>query len=410
MNLQENPYLSDFLALCSEDETANLFQLWTGIFTLTAAMGRKTWVDWESQIYPNMYVCLTGDAAVRKSTAVNRAAQLLSQIPSINVAPSAVTAQVFIKILADSLDWVSMPNGSIVPHCSVCAIAGELTTFIRIKDSEHISNLVDLYDCKGDFKYTTFVHGEIAVENVCLSILGGTTPRNLQEHLPPESMGGGFTSRIIFVYGEQPPRLFSDVMTEAKRARHDALINRLVATLKDVHQLAGPFRIEPNVVRLYKQWRVDARENPPTPAYDPQLQHYIGRRESHLRKLMMAISAGRSAELTLREIDFLYAAAILELTEETMPRALRIVGASPRRVVMNDILHRIYSRDQGATFQELLQPHIASISKSEFIELLDQLITCNNVAQVGAHYVVGSDPIKGVLAGRRSQRLNMEDA
>ena len=60
--------------------------------------------------------------------------------------------------------------------------------------------LTDLFDCRElPWKYRTKGRGDNTIENLYLNLLAATTPDSLASSLPALAIGGGLTSRILFI-------------------------------------------------------------------------------------------------------------------------------------------------------------------------------------------------------------------
>ena len=93
-------------------------------------------------------------------------------------------------------------------HCSMTIFSKELTVFIGYKNSQFLADLTDLYDCADIWAYRTKNSGEYEVTGAWLNLLAATTPEQIQAALPAEAIGGGFASRVLFIYADKRGRTF----------------------------------------------------------------------------------------------------------------------------------------------------------------------------------------------------------
>lgn len=100
------------------------------------------------------------------------------------------------------------------------------------------------------FKYRTKTQGETVVPNVFLSILGATTPESLASSLPVIAIGGGLTSRILFVYAvgskKVPIPVITPWMTRVK--------GLLEKDIFSISQIAGPYRFNKTAEQNWIKW------------------------------------------------------------------------------------------------------------------------------------------------------------
>ena len=64
-------------------------------------------------------------------------------------------------------------------------------------------------------------------------MIAGVTPSWLSANVPETAVGGGFTSRCIFVYGKEAPSVSLSAQAYARRTRRNYGLN-LVADLEEI--------------------------------------------------------------------------------------------------------------------------------------------------------------------------------
>ena len=186
---------------CEGTEIPDIFALWSGIMCVSSALGREAFVDQGVfTVYPNLYVMLVAASAkCRKSTSIMVSYKFIDKvIPKINILCQKLTAEYLIGELSGTL---SKEERVVIPQASGIAIADEVSTLIDKNGfaSGLIPLLTKLYDCE-DFPYGTRSRGKEFIKNPCLSLFGGSTVKWIKESIPIVSIGGGFTSRIVFVF------------------------------------------------------------------------------------------------------------------------------------------------------------------------------------------------------------------
>jgi len=395
-----HPYLDLYTQWVQREEVPKIYSLWCALGTVSAVMERRCWLSWENTIYPNQYIVLIGEPAARKGTALGKAMELLERT-NVEMAPNMVSTERFIGKLCHATHILNNPKREedfeLIRHASLTAFVPELTTFIKIKDSYHVAVLTDIYDCPNKREYSTYVRGDEFVYNACFNMLAATTPDAMKAHFPGESINGGFGSRIIFVYSGKPKELKSIPKTDEQHAEEAALASELVKILHRVQRQSGPFKIDDVVVEEYAAWRKEAETNPPTVAYDANFTHYMGRRQTHLRKIMMAVAISRAPEqrrIILR--DFAYAKWLLETTEDLMPKAMRPVAAITPQEIMQDAMAHIYATKEGVSFEALMRHYVGRVTSKEFVNYMEDLTKVGFIEKVitsqGVRYKIGPRP------------------
>lgn len=333
--------LTGFCNYCFDTEIPDIFALWTGIATISAALGRDCFVDMgHFTVFPNMYVVLVaGSAKCRKSTAINIAADFIRRIePPIKTMSQKMTPEALIG----SLSGTNVKgDSSIISEAVGVAVVDELATLIDANafKSGMIPLLTKLYDDK-DFPYETRSRGIELVKNPCLSILGGSTLHWIRESVPVVAIGGGFTSRVIFVFCDSSDKLVPwPKLTEENIKRGDAIAHDLCQVAK----MRGAFGFTDNAKSMYSSEYKNFRER--SPLYgEKSLAGYAGRRHDILTKLCMIVSASLRENRIVDEKDVGVALNILRNAEANMPRVLTAITAERTGDVCEEVLNIIRNK------------------------------------------------------------------
>lgn len=330
-----NDWLDSYLYFTEETEPCLLYRKWVGISVLAAALQRKCYLRWGSQTwYPNLYIVLTGPPGEpRKGTAMASGYSLLHHI-NIKLSADRLTPEYFIKELSSSLTTTQFEAGKFMHHCSLTIFSKELTVFVGYKNSQFLADLTDLYDCADDWSYRTKGGGQFEVTGAWLNMLAATTPEQIQAALPPEAIGGGFASRVLFIYADKRGK------TVPIPIEDEELKQKLIADLEEVSLLAGAFRATNEYIAVRTEWYVsESQEN--QVIQDARFSAYYSRKASTATKLSMILSAARSDEMKLREVDFIRAIDLLNEAELPMSRALSGVGKSDYAEVLPLVMEEV---------------------------------------------------------------------
>jgi hypothetical protein len=250
------------------------------------------------------------------------------------------------------LNFNDPSTGSVKLHCAITAFSEELSVFLGQGDIAYLSNLTDWYDSKDDWEYETVGRGKDTLQGLCLNLMGGTAPDWIQSMIPPEAVGGGFTSRVIFIVETEKRKTVPKYeMTDADYE----LQGKLVRDLERIHKLAGEVSFTPTAEHLYTDWYVeqDLLLSQGKPAIDDsRFAGYCERRATHIRKLMLLCSASRGDDLTIRQEDFDRALSLLTSAEVNMHKTFGGLG----RARNSDITEQIkdYIARIGTTTRKLI--------------------------------------------------------
>jgi hypothetical protein len=377
-------WINSYLLYTANHEPTLLYKEWMAVAALSAAMGRRLWLPWEKNIYPNMYILLVGPPTARKGTAMFPSKCLL-RANNIPMCAEAITREAFFEDMeAATIALKDMPPEYTCEFSSTFTVfSEEFTSFIGYDRGEFLANLCDLWDCPDSWTYRTKGKGVNKMKGICLNLIAGTTPELLCKNLPAEAIGGGFTSRTILVYADKKDRSVSDPRhTEEDRL----LFNMLAEDLAHISTLRGPFRISDRWYKAYDNFY--QQQDKVSPISHFKFEHYIGRRQTHLQKLCMVFCIARGDDLELQLQDFQRAEDLLIRTEKLMPA----VFAGHGRVAAASIRPRVVAYLKRVGSVELKALHGAFLNDMEWAELEETLKGLYGNRQIDIR-VEGSGPL-----------------
>jgi len=320
-------WIEAFLHYTDNTEPPILFRKWTAISCIAAAMQRKCYIEWGTALtfFPNLFVVLVGPSATGKGTAMNPGLELLDELPAIKMSAQATSLQALIRHLKDTnLTDIDMATGKQSYHSSLTIFSKEFTVFLGYHNRELMAALCDWYDCDRRWTYETISRKKEEIVGVWVNLLAGTTPDLIQSSLPIESIGGGLTSRIIFIFEEKKEKL---VTLPIQSNKERELFQLLLHDLEKISMLSGRFSFTQEFAGLWTDWCIHAEEHPPF--FDVKFDGYMGRRRTHLMKLSMIISASHGKhDLMLNKDDLETAIKYLTEAEVKMGLVFRGVGKS----------------------------------------------------------------------------------
>jgi len=344
------------------------FHRWSAISMIGALLGRQCYLPFgHSRIYPNQYIMIMGSPGTRKSSAINIATKLLRMTGYKKFSSDRTSKERFL------MDMSSVPETNDIdelldlttdePAATYVAI-GEFTDFIGQGNMEFVTMLTNLWDCPESYTNPK-IHGKsVEVSKPVVNILGGNTAQGFTLAFPPEALGNGFLSRLIFVHGETTGRKITfpkapDEMIEAM------LVERLVAIRQNCK---GEFKIHRDAEAVFDRIYNEAVE-----LDDNRFKHYSTRRLTHLLKLSM-ILAVTDLRMEISKADALKANALLYYTERKMPKALGEFGKSRYSDISNTILDILNHSKKPLTSNDIYKKVSQDIGKmSELLEVMKNL-------------------------------------
>lgn len=378
-------WLENYLRYTENSESPLSYHVWCGLAVIAGALQRRVYLRWGlgRVIYPNLYTVLVGPSGrTRKGVAIGIAKEFLKQVPGVTVTPESSSGrQAMILAMKRALQNFQDPvDGKIKFHCAVTAFSEELSVFLGQGDIAYLSNLTDWYDSKDDWEYETVGRGKDSLQGLCLNLMGGTAPDWIQSMIPQEALGGGFTSRIIFIVEERKRKLVPKYEPTPEEVALEQLLTR---DLERISQLAGEVTFEPSGEAKYIDWYVeqDLALSDGKPAIpDPRFAGYCERRATHLQKLMILCSASRGDDLKITGEDFDRALGLLLSAEVNMPKTFGGLGKSRVSDESNTIIN--YIKAVGTTTRKLLLQKFYRDIDAQSLSQVEQLMQQMGVVKI----------------------------
>lgn len=356
MSRENDDWLTSYLEYTENSEPPRSYHTWCGLSLIAGALQRKVYLKWGigQVIYPNMFVVLVGASGrTRKGVALGIAKELLVNVSGVSVAPEASSREAMILAMKRAVTNFQDPSDHKIKfHCSLTAFSEELSVLLGQSDIKLLSNLTDWYDSKDDWAYETIGRGRDALQGLCFNLLGATAPDWLQSMLPQEAVGGGFTSRVIFIVEDKKGKIVPKY--ELSKAAL-MLKESLIRDLDRIAQLSGAVHFTPAGDEAYVTWYIEQERLLAKGQYaveDARFAGYCERRATHIRKLMILSSASRGDSLELDIVDFDSALTILIRAEENMPKTFGGLGrarySDSTELVIN------YIKTMGTTTRSVL--------------------------------------------------------
>ena len=378
-------WLKAFVEYAAHGEAPLKMLFWTGVSTIAGALRRRVWIEQKYfQWLPNFYIVLVAPPGiVSKSTTANVGMNLLRGFRGINFGPNVVTWQSLITSLAQCGESVPDPRrpGDFYPMSAVTFCSDELGNLLNPSDHDLIDTLVTLWDGKrGSFEKETKTSGKDKIENPWVNIIGCTTPAWISGSFPEYMIGGGFTSRCVFVYADKK-RQFVPYVDEVVPKNFDEIGLKLTADLERISMMFGEFQISQEARVWGRAWYKEHWSNPPPGLSTDQFAGYLARKQTHIHKLAMVLSASESDNLVISEAQLRAAHDMTSAIEQDMPKVFARIGQTEITRGSFEIVSLVESF-KGITQTELYKRLFRTLSYKDFVEALNGAI---NSRQIRSH-------------------------
>jgi hypothetical protein len=356
-------------------EAPDKFHFWTGVSVIAGALRRRVWIDmglftW----YPNFYIVFVAPPGiVSKSTTLAVGMRFLRNVKDVHFGPDAVTWPALTQALASSR--IDSPIGSdgLVPMSCITIAASEFGTFLNPQDREMIDVLVDLWDSRiGLWEKRTKTAGADRVVNPWLNLAACTTPGWIAGNFPEYLIGGGFTSRCVFVFADKKRKLVaypSKEMPDESKAMESALAH----DLQEIARLQGQYVITPEAEEFGEAWYEEHYTNISKELDTVQFGGYLARKQTHIHKLAMVLSASEGSEMLIKKQHLYAASEIVTSLESDMPQVFSTIGSQGGARNYLSIVDILRSRKQIRK-RELYKMVAGRMSFTEFEQAMEGAI------------------------------------
>ncbi len=344
MPRQLNDWLSSFVNYSGFGEAPKRMYFWVGVSTIAGALRRRVWID---QAYfswhPNLYIILVAPPGiVSKSTTAEVGMSLLRQVRDINFGPSVVTWQSLVKSFADSSETFSLGD-TWHTMSPITIVSSEFGNLLNPKDKDMVDMLVNLWDGKS-FTKATKMSGVDEVINPWINILACTTPEWIAGSFPEYMVGGGFTSRCLFIYESRKDKYVPYPALEVPKD----LSKQAAALVHDLEwisvKLCGEYNLTEEALDWGSAWYKYHYEEG-SKSLDPvRFGGYIARKQTMAHKVAMILAASRRDELLITQDDLETAVSMITDLEPDMGKVFEKIGMKEDATQLDRLIQTVRSK------------------------------------------------------------------
>lgn len=347
-------------------EAPGRFHFWAGVSTVAGALRKRVWLDQRRfQWVPNFYILLIGPpGVVNKTTTIDTATDLLHEVPGIHFGADATSWQSLVSEMEENIEAVEIGDRVHKMSCLTISLS-EFGTFLDPEDRAQMDALVALWDGrKTPFRKSTKTQGRETIPSPWINIIAGTTPAWMRRNFTLDLLDGGLGSRIVFLFASQKRhyRAFLDSTTPSQE--DEMLRESLILDLRDIASLKGEYHLSPEARSFGEVWYESHWRDRPAYLASERFDGYYGRKQTHIMKLAMILSAARRSSLLITLEDIMAAEKIITSIEVGMQKVFKIVGASEEGRHILNIVQEVKALGQ-VEFKDLYRRFLKDVRGPE---------------------------------------------
>lgn len=281
--------------------------------------------------FPSFYIIFVAPpGVVSKTTTADIAISLLREVPGINFGPEIITWPALVVAFSRANECFEYA-GEYWPMSAMTLCSGELGNLLDLSDQAMLNLYITLWDGAKKLDKETKGSGSESIDAPWINMIGCTTPHWLADNMPLAAIGGGFTSRCIFVYADHKEKYVPYVDETITSATDATVREALISDLTHIATtLVGPYTILKEARLWGRSWYQNVWEVEAPNMTSQMMEGYVARKQTYLHKLAMIISASRSDEMEITLQDLQLADLMLKEVEPDMNRVFSRVGKAPQ--------------------------------------------------------------------------------
>lgn len=365
-------FLREYVKYTEHMEAPRQYHMWTAISIIAGALRSKCHIDmgyfkWK----PNQFIIFVAPPGiVSKSTTSGVGTELLREVPGINFGPGSCTWQALFSNFVEVEERFKVGRKNIQTSC-LTVEASELGTFLDFNNGEMVDTIVDIWDAKDKATVRRTVGGgEQRIEGAWLNLIACTTPSWIAQSMPQYAIGGGFTSRCVFVYADTKEKLVAyptDHLPKGQASRKKALVEDLTR----ISMISGAFKLDKEAKKFGDEWYVNHNKNQAEHLKSDLLAGYSARKQTHMHKVAMCLSAAESDSRIITKSHMETALALLSFSEQNMVKVFDTVTDDREANNLGVLKQVILKHRRGITRTDLLYQLSSRLGYDAIIRALD---------------------------------------
>lgn len=368
-----NDWIQEYINYASFSEAPTKMHFWSGVAAVAGTLRRHVWID---QVYFKWYanhyiVFVAPPGIVSKSTTVAIAMDILRKVSGVGFGPDVVTWPALVTAFAGCRESFQVGDDWYT-QCALTLESSEFGNLVNPQDREMIDLLVTLWDARtGAFSKKTKTSGNDEVENPWINMIACTTPAWIAGNFPEYVIGGGFTSRCLFVYADKKEKYIAYPSLETPPGLRDRAILLADDLAHMAEVLKGPYELTADAIAWGRIWYKHHYDHPPPElARDERFGGYLARKQTHIHKLAMVLAAAQRDEMRITADDLALAEAAISALESDMPKVFARIGRTEESIQAERFVKFVHSFTDEVAFDVAYQFVYTHFPKAQDFEAI----------------------------------------
>lgn len=341
-----------YLYMCGSSEIPILFNFWSCVAILAAAMEDRFYCEWirGMPLKPNVYIGLIGPGSAGKGVAISQALKLLQESVDLNIYRGKTT---FAHLIDKMGDNERREETTIVNNPRIFVVMDELKSNVGSSKGlidELIALLTDLYTSSNHpIHCGTRTTGEVIINKPCISWLFASTEIWLRKVLSEDIYESGFVARTCFI---QAKRDYNIKISRIKYPKdRDLVYKHLQERLWAIKNMHGEFTLSQEAELAFDNWYA----NRPRPE-EEILESIWGREKEMVLRFAMLNSMADGGKFLINPTHIYNA---INMTNQKMHYAKQLITASYENTYTKPIntLERFFNKVAFITHRDLLKKY-----------------------------------------------------
>ena len=390
-------FISDYLTFTANTESPPDYHRWSCLSALSVLAGRRFWFDLGPiRYYPNLYVVLVGHPGVKKSSALDRAKDIVRGVNCCPIAAAQATKEYIARAMSNDKfkgKKFFKYDGRMEEYNQYAIFATELTQFIGVNPLAMLDFLTTVYTEKV-YDCDTKGQGSDLVVGPYITLLACLTPEMLKGFVKMNILTGGFARRTQFVYGAYgTPVPWPGLSAEQHKSQYAC-----VDYGKKMQMYSGEFLMDEEAKNWYEDWYIKLQTNI-TEISRPATEGYYRTKHEVLFKCAMLVSLSEDLEnrtITQEHLEITENRFLLPY-EKNLERVFEGAGINPNAAAAAQICRMLEALDRPMSKKRLEATfYDQATSLSELRDTLEHLV---NVGRLAKRDLVHNGKIVGTVIG-----------